>query len=173
MRAWTGQSRERGVLLCRKVWQCVGVSGSLFNRVRKPNRVVGGAVHPCASPSATERIQDWVLGGRAADTDRRSFEASRPHASRSQRHTVRGEPQARGAQQHHASVRSGVSRARARDQRAREARAWYTGGGDSHRASEVRSQLTRRCYQYVRGQVHCAPGEKQERQGKKKVLQRA
>jgi hypothetical protein len=68
------------------------MSGSLFNRVRETNRVVGGAGHSCASPSASERIQDWVLGGSAADTDRRSFGVSRPHASRSQQHTARVEP---------------------------------------------------------------------------------
>jgi hypothetical protein len=103
---WTGESREFGVSWCRRVGQCVGVSGSLFNRVHQLNRVVGGAVHPWASPGAAERIQDWVLGGRAADTDRRSFEASRPHALRSQQHTARGEPQERGAQRRRASVRS-------------------------------------------------------------------
>jgi len=102
----TGESRELGVPWCRRAGQCVGVSGSLFNRVHQLNRVVGGAVHPWASPGASERIQDWVLGGRAADTDRRSFEAGRPHASRSQQHTARGEPQERGAQRGHASVRS-------------------------------------------------------------------
>jgi hypothetical protein len=103
---WTGESRELGVSWCRRAGQCVGVSGSLFHRVHKLNRVVGGAVHHCASPGASERIQDWVLGGRAADTDRRSFEARRPHASRSQQHTARGEPQERGAQRRRASVRS-------------------------------------------------------------------
>ena len=82
------------------------MSGSLFNRVHQLNRVVGGAVHHCASPGASKRIGDWVLGGRAADTDRRSFEASRPHASRSQQHTARGERQERGAQRRRASVRS-------------------------------------------------------------------
>src|SRR5262249_54343287 len=40
------------VSLCSKTGQCVGVSGSIFNRVREPNRVVGGAVHHCTSPSA-------------------------------------------------------------------------------------------------------------------------
>jgi hypothetical protein len=63
-------------------------------------------VHHCASPGASKRIWDWVLGGRAADTDRRSFEARRPHASRSQQHTARGERQERGAQRRRASVRS-------------------------------------------------------------------
>jgi hypothetical protein len=89
---WTRESRELGVPWCRRAGQCVGVNGSLLNRVHKLNRVVGGAVHPCASPGASERLQDWVFGGRAADTDRRSFEASRPHASRSQQHTARAEP---------------------------------------------------------------------------------
>jgi hypothetical protein len=56
------------------------------------NRVVGGAAHHCASPGAAERIQDWVLGGVAADTDRRSFGARRPHASRSHQHTTYAEP---------------------------------------------------------------------------------
>jgi hypothetical protein len=68
------------------------MSGSLFNRVREMNRVVGGAAHHCASPGAAERIQDWVLGGVAADTDRRSFGARRPHASRSHQHTTYAEP---------------------------------------------------------------------------------
>ena len=103
---WTGESREFGIPWGRKAGQCVGVSGSLFNRVHTLNRVVGGAVHHCASPGAAERIQDWVFGGRAADTDRRSFEVRRPHASRSQQHTARGEPQERGAQRRRASVRS-------------------------------------------------------------------
>jgi hypothetical protein len=90
----------------RRAAQCVGVRGSLFNRVRQANRVVGGAVHSCASPSASERIQDWVLGGTAANTDRRSFEARRPHALRSQQHTAGAEsPRERGAQQCRASVR--------------------------------------------------------------------
>jgi hypothetical protein len=106
----TGESRELGVPSCRRPGQCVGMSGSLFNRVHTLNRVVGGAVHPCASPGASERIQDWVLGGHAADTDRRSFEARRPHASRSQQHTVRGELQARGAQRRRASVRKLASK---------------------------------------------------------------
>jgi hypothetical protein len=100
------RARELDVPWCRMVGQCVGVSGSLFNRVHQLNRVVGGAVHPCASPGASERIQDWVLGGRAADTDRRSLEARRPHASRSQQHTARGEPQERGAQRRRVCVRS-------------------------------------------------------------------
>jgi hypothetical protein len=68
------------------------VSGSLFNRVRETNRVVGGAVHPCASPGASERIQDWVLGGVAADTDRRSFGARGSHVSRSHQHIAWAEP---------------------------------------------------------------------------------
>ena len=87
------------------------MSGSLFNRVRQPNRVVGGAVHHCASPGASERIQDWVLGGRTADTDRRSFGARRPHALRSQQHTARAESLGeRGAQRCRTSVRSRPSR---------------------------------------------------------------
>jgi hypothetical protein len=68
------------------------MSGSLFNRVREMNRVVGGAAHHWASPGASERIQDWVLGGVAADTDRRSFGARRSHASRSHQHTTYVEP---------------------------------------------------------------------------------
>jgi hypothetical protein len=56
------------------------------------NRVVGGAAHPWASPGASERIQDWVLGGVAADTDRRSFGARRSHASRSHQRTTGAEP---------------------------------------------------------------------------------
>src|SRR5215471_4943199 len=63
-----------------------------FNRVHQLNRVVGGAVHPCASPGASERIQDWVLGGRAADTDRRSFGARGSHASRSHQHIAGAGP---------------------------------------------------------------------------------
>ena len=35
----------------------------------------GGAAHLCASSGAAERIRDWVLGGAAADTERRSFGA--------------------------------------------------------------------------------------------------
>ena len=60
----TGESRELGVPSCSRAGQCVGVSGSLVNRVHQLNRVVGGAVHPWASPGAAERIQDWVLGGK-------------------------------------------------------------------------------------------------------------
>ena len=133
--------------LYRRAHQCVGVSGSLFNRVRQPNRVVGGAVHPCASLSASERIGDWVFGGGAANTDRRSFEARRPHASRSQQHTARaklpGERDPATSRGHQASAEQG---ARAR---AREARARHTGGGDSNRLCEVNSHLTRSRYQYA------------------------
>ena len=86
------RSLAYGVSASRRACKCVGVSGSLFNRVRETNRVVGGAVHPCASPGASERIQDWVLGGVAADTDRRSFGARRSHASRSHQHTTYVEP---------------------------------------------------------------------------------
>jgi hypothetical protein len=112
-----------------------------------------------------------VLGGRAADTDRRSFEARRPHASRSQQHTARGEPQESGAQRRRASVRSLPSKGTGSALERGECAVHRS--GDSHRASEVRSHLTRRRYQYVRSQVQCAPGETQERQEKKKVLQRA
>src|SRR5215470_2420048 len=76
----------------RRACKCAGVSGSLLNRVHQLNRVVGGAVHPCASPGASERIQDWVLGGRAADTDRRSFGARGSHASRSHQHIAGAGP---------------------------------------------------------------------------------
>src|SRR5262249_7634533 len=93
--------------------------------------------------------------------------AYRPHASRSQQHTACGEPTRREMSSGVARP-SGVSRVRARDQRKREASARYTGGGDRYRASKVRSQLTPRRYPYVRSQVPCAPGEKQERQRKKK-----
>ena len=147
--------------------QCVGMSGSLVNRVRKSNRVVGGAVHHCASRGASERIQDWVLGGRAADTDRRSFGARRPHALRSQQHTTRAEPPGeRGAQQRCASVRglpsTGTRRALERGC------GRYTGSGNSHRASEVRGHPTCRRYQYVRDQVQYLLGEKRERHEKTK-----
>jgi hypothetical protein len=84
--------------------QCVGVRGSLLNRVRQANRVGGGAAHHCASPSASERRQDGVLGGCAADTESRSFGATRPHASRSPPHTACAEsPGERGAQPRRAS----------------------------------------------------------------------
>jgi hypothetical protein len=74
---------------CSKTEPCVGMSGSVFNRGRESNRVGRGAVHHCASPRAAERRGDWVFGGRAADTERRSFGAHRPHASRSQQHKAR------------------------------------------------------------------------------------
>ena len=123
------------------------MSGSLCNRVRQPNRVVGGAVHYGASLSASERIGDWVFGGGAVDTDRRSFEASRPHASRGQQHPARAKlPGERGpatSRGHQASAEQG---ARAR---ARAARARHTGGGDSNRLCEVNSHLTRSHYQYT------------------------
>jgi hypothetical protein len=158
--------RELGAPLYRRARRCVGVSGSLFNRVRETNRVVGGAVHPCASPSASERIQDWVLGGHAANTDRRSFGARRPHASRSQQHTARAEPPgerrpaASRGRQEFAEQGHGIS--------TRETRAPYTGGGDCHRASEARSSPTRGHYPSVRDQVQGASGEKQARQEKTK-----
>src|SRR5262249_6011840 len=50
------------------------------------------AVHPCASPGASERIQDWVLGGVAADTDSRSFGARGSHVSRSHQYIAWAEP---------------------------------------------------------------------------------
>ena len=57
----------------------MGVSDSLLNRVRETNRDVGGAAHTRASFSAPRRIRDEVLGGSAADTDRRSFGARASH----------------------------------------------------------------------------------------------
>ena len=41
---------------------------------------------------ASKAIQDWVLGGVAADTERRSFGARGAHASRSRQHTACAEP---------------------------------------------------------------------------------
>jgi hypothetical protein len=94
---------------CSKTEPCVGMSGSVFNRVRESNRVVGGTVHHCASPRAAERIGNWVFGGRAADTDRRSFGANRPHASRSQQHTGYEEPSRtrRGCKTQEAEIATG------------------------------------------------------------------
>ena len=82
-------------------------------------------------------------------------------------HRIVEPPGGRGAQQRREAVRSLPSRGTGPVPE-RGARARYTGAGDSHRASEVRSHLTRRRYPYVRSQVPCAPGEKQERQKRKK-----
>jgi hypothetical protein len=56
--AQTGQARELGVFSGRRAGACVGVSGSLFNRVHQLNRVVGGAVHHwlCQAPQSAYRI---------------------------------------------------------------------------------------------------------------------
>ena len=51
------------------------MSGSWFNRVRAPHRDVGGAAHTRAAFSAPRRLRDAVLGGSAADTERRAFGA--------------------------------------------------------------------------------------------------
>jgi hypothetical protein len=143
----TGRLRELGAPSCSRAGQGVGVSGSMFNRVREPNRVVGGAVHHCASPGAAERIQDGVLGGRAADTERRSFEARRPHASRSQQHTARGKPQARGAQRRRASVRRRPRKGTgsARERRVRGTQEAETITGRVRREATSRADATHMC----------------------------
>ena len=89
----------------RRAGECVGVSGSLFNRVHTLNRVVGGPFTTALLQAPQSAYRIGCLR-RAADTDRRSFEARRPHASRSQQHTACAEPQARGAQRRRTSVRS-------------------------------------------------------------------
>ena len=165
----TGESRERSGPLGRRAGQCVGVSGSLFNRVHTLNRVVGGAVHHWASPGASERIQDWVLGGRAADTARRSFEASRPHASRSQQHTARGELQARGAPRHRASVRSLPSKGTGsvRERRVRDTQGAETVTG------RVRREATSRADAISLRAATSNAHQERSRRDKEKVLQRA
>ena len=159
------QSLASRISAGRRGHQCVGVSGLLVNRVCETNRVVGGAAHPCASPGASERIQDWVLGGVAADTDRRSFGTRGSHASRSHQHTAWVAPSEwRDAQQRRAA--SGGCRAGARGQRQPGGSAWHTGGGDRHRTSEARNQLTTRM---------CEPEANtyQERSGRDKQRQKS
>jgi len=101
--------------------------------------LIGALNRDAQQPFCYASIQDWVFGGRAADTDRRSFGASRPDASRSQQHTVHEEP-------------------------SREARARDTEGGGGHRASDASSSPTRGHYQYVRDCGHSP----QERSGREK-----
>ena len=164
--ARTGRSQELSVYSCRRGGSCVGVSGSLFNRVRETNRVVGGAVHHCASPSVLERIQDWVLGGHAADTDRRSFEARRPHASRSQQHTSDAEPPERGAQQHRESVSgfpAGAQSKRQRKERVRSTQKVGTAIGRVRREANLLVDATTMC-----ARVQCTPGDNRSRQAKTK-----
>ena len=126
-------------------------------RVRKPNRVVGGAVHHCASRGAAERRGDWVLGGGAADTDRRSFGARRSHASRSQQHTLEVEPP-EGEVPSTVASPSGACRAGGTGSVREWGASHYTGGGDSHRESEAGSQPTRRRYRSARDRVYCVLG---------------
>jgi hypothetical protein len=134
---------------CSKTEPCVGMSGSVFNRGRESNRVGRGAVHHCVSPRAAERRGDWVFGGRAADTERRSFGAHRPHASRSQQHTGYEEPSStrRGCKTQEAEI--------------------------GHRAREASSPSTRGPYQYGRAASTVSRKGAVKRREDAKALKRA
>jgi len=101
-----------------------------------------GAVHDCASPSASERIQDWVLGGRAADTDRRSFGAKGSTRHEASSTPQVQSPQERGAQQRRASVRGLPTRARGHVRSTQEVE---TATGRVRQAAHPLADATRMC----------------------------
>jgi hypothetical protein len=160
----TGESRELGVPACSRAGQCVGMSGSFVNWVHPMNRVVRGGRSPLCF-SRRHRAHTGLGAWRPAPPTRiegRLRRAGLTHHEASRTPHVESR---RGGAPSSVVRSSRVSRVRARVS-TREARARYTGRGDSPRPSEARSPLTRRHYWSVRGQVLCALGEKHERQEK-------
>ena len=165
------QSLASRISAGRRGHQCVGVSGLLVNRVCETNRVVGGPLTPVLlqAPQSAYRIGCLAAAPPTRRAGRlRREDLTRPEAS-STPHVERARREAP----------SGV----ARPYRSLPSK----GTGSALESGECAVHRRWRPSQGVCGEkpphaqtlpvcarpIQCASGEKQERQGKKKVLQRA